>query len=425
MISSPKKSRPGFKETKLGWIPENWEIFKIDQVFSFLNSNSYSRSNLEYSEVPNGIRNIHYGDIHSTYSTGILDCNDFKIIPKVIDEIEVSKNYDRLKDGDIVIADVSEDYEGVGSVVELINVGDLKIVAGLHTFALRDNSSRTVIGFRNNLLSNEKVRNELKRLATGSKVYGISKYNFKKFEIIVPPIPEQKAIATCLSTWDTAITKLDTLIKTKQQLKKGLMQQLLSGKKRLPGFDREWEEKRLGEYFDQSTEKVYEDNSYEVLTSSRRGLVKQSDYYESGRLSSKSSIGFNVIKKNELTYRSRTDDGSFKFNLNSLDVDGCVSKYYPVFKSSGSILFFSYFLNYYNRKIGLYATGSSQLVLSFKELSKIRFKLPEKEEQTAIAKVLNTADQEIELLTTQRNQLQLQKKGLMQQLLTGKKRLRV
>ena len=130
------ENRKGFKETKLGWIPENWEVCRVDEVFKFLRSNSYSRNNLEYSAEPDGIRNIHYGDIHSTYTTGILNCEYFKIIPKVKNDIKVGDNFDRLQNGDIIIADASEDYEGVGSIIELVNIGILKIVAGLHTFAL-------------------------------------------------------------------------------------------------------------------------------------------------------------------------------------------------------------------------------------------------------------------------------------------------
>jgi type I restriction enzyme S subunit len=427
--NNTKPENKGFKETKLGWIPEDWEICKIDQIFRFLNSNSYSRSNLEYSNVPKGIRNIHYGDIHSTYNTGILDCIDFNIIPKVNDDIDVSVNYDRLKDGDLVIADASEDYEGVGSAVELINVGDLKIVAGLHTFALRDHSSKTVLGFRNNLLFNEKVRNELKRIATGTKVYGISKYNFKKFEVIIPPLKDQKAIANCLNTWDTAITKLDALIKAKQQLKKALMQQLLSGKKRLSGFNVNWCTNRFDYFLEYSPRPV--DKPKTAFTKlGIRSHCKGTFQNQNFKPANIAIDTLYLVKPNDLIVNiTFAWEGAIAIVKNN-DEGALVSHRFPTYTFKKDLSEVEYFRQFIQTKkfrylLELISPGGAgrNRVLSKKELNKLKITIPNYEEQTAIAQVLNTADQEIALLIAQHNQLQLQKKGLMQLLLTGKKRL--
>src|SRR5690606_25850408 len=94
------------------------------------------------------------------------------------------------------------------------------------------------------------VREQMYRLATGTKVYSISKESLKDIKIPIPPIEEQNAIANCLSTWDEAIEKQEKLIEAKEIRHKALMQKLLSGKKRLPGFTDEWKEvkiKHLGE----------------------------------------------------------------------------------------------------------------------------------------------------------------------------------
>lgn len=394
--------KKGFKETKLGWIPEDWEVLQLSKLVYI------DKSSLSSKTDPEEILNyVSLSDI----SEGRIVSNEYKFLeaPSRARRVTVK--------GDLLLATVRPNLKNFA----IVQSDNLIASTGFAVLTEKKANNGFIYHYLFSVLSERQFHN----LTVGSNYPALNSSDIKTFKIVTPPLPEQKAIATCLTTWDTAITKLNALIKTKQQLKKALMQQLLSGKKRLAGFSGEWEETRLGNYLEQSSKKVTLENVYEVFTSARRGLVKQSEYYESGRLSSKSSIGFNIIKVNELTYRSRTDDGSFKFNLNTLGIDGCVSKYYPVLKSITSIAFFNYFLNFYNKKIGLFATGSSQLVLSFKELSKISFKLPEAEEQTAIAEVLNTADQEIELLITQRNQLQLQKKGLMQQLLTGKKRLTI
>lgn len=239
--------KEGYKKTKLGWIPEDWETPRIDEVFDFLSTNSLSRNQLNYEEEE-GVYNIHYGDIHATYKRPILDFENESRVPKINKEIAISQNSDFLKDGDLVVADASEDYEGVGEAIELKNVNERKVISGLHTFAFRDKTNKTAEGFRVYIFRNPLVKKALKTIATGSKVYGISKGNLQKFKIVLPTLPEQQKIATILSTWDSAIAKQEQLISAKHEFKKGLMQLLLTGKKRFEGFEGEWEEIKIGQY---------------------------------------------------------------------------------------------------------------------------------------------------------------------------------
>src|SRR5690606_12004718 len=110
-------------------------------------------------------------------------------VPKINKDIVLSQNTDFLKDGDLVIADASEDYEGVGEAIELKNTNGKKITSGLHTFAFRDKTNKTAEGFRVYIFRNLLVKKALKTIATGSKVYGISKGNIQKFKIVLPPLP--------------------------------------------------------------------------------------------------------------------------------------------------------------------------------------------------------------------------------------------
>ena len=106
----------------------------------------------------------------------------------------------------------------------------------MHTFAFRDIDNKTVAGFRTYIFKNPNVKKALKIIATGSKVYGISKGNIQKFKIVLPPLPEQQKIAQILATWDVAINKQEALVEEKQLQKKALMQQLLTGKNDLLGL---------------------------------------------------------------------------------------------------------------------------------------------------------------------------------------------
>ena len=200
-----------YKKTKIGLIPIDWDVERFDNVFELFSTNSFSRDNLTYEETENNIQNIHYGDIHSKFESEILDCS-IECLPYIKDDLILNQKFNYLKDGDLVITDASEDYEGVGECIEVKNIGTKKIVSGLHTFLARDNSNKTVQGFRTYIFNNPKVSIELKKIATGISVFSISKSELQKLKIPVPPIPEQKKIAAILSTWDVAIDNCKAII---------------------------------------------------------------------------------------------------------------------------------------------------------------------------------------------------------------------
>jgi len=248
----------------------------------------------------------------------------------------------------------------------------------------------------------------------------------ENFLIPLPPLPEQKVIAQVLSTADIAIQTTVKLIAQKELRKKWLMQHLLTGKKRLKGFSGEWKENKLEFFIKDYKEKPTNEDNYEVLTSAKAGLMKQTDYYGDNRITNRDDADYNVIPPNYLTYRSRSDDGLFTFNKNDLGITGLISGYYPVFTiKNGDINFILMYMNYYRQKLTKYAIGTSQLVLAMNALKEAKFHLPPEEEQTAIAQVLQAADKEISLLKLKAEKLREQKKGLMQQLLTGKVRLKI
>ena len=221
---------------------------------------------------------------------------------------------------------------------------------------------------------------------------------------------------------DTAINQNNQLIAQKELRKKWLMQNLLTGKKRLKGFSGVWKEYKLDYFIEDYNEKPKEANNYEVLTSAKTGLMKQTDYYGDNRITNREDADYNVIPPNYLTYRSRSDDGLFTFNKNTLGITGLISGYYPVFTiKNGDLDFVLMYCNYYRQQLTKYSIGTSQLVLSMNALKSANFTFPLFEEQTAITQLLQAANKEIQLLKTKTEKLREQKKGMMQQLLTGKK----
>lgn len=272
----------------------------------------------------------------------------------------------------------------------------------------------------------------LNQYATGQAQPGLSVKNLINIPIRFPSaISEQRKIAKILSTWDKAITVTEKLIETSKQQKKALMQQLLTGKKRLvnpetgKAFEGEWEEVPLSNWLIEYKEKSSVQDQHRVYTSSRAGLVPQDEYFGNSRISDRKNIGFHVLPPEHMTYRSRSDDGFFTFNLFKGNENGIISHYYPVFTSKGSNDFFIALLEQYRTAFGKHSVGTSQKVLSFNALKAIRFSVPSTEEQQKIASVLTTADKETEVLETKLAHFKQEKKALMQQLLTGKRRVKV
>jgi len=286
--------------------------------------------------------------------------------------------------------------------------------------------------FIEQLLKSSSIRSYFRNCAAGSSgsMVKINKGILEKTPLVKPPLGEQKKIAQILSTWDKAITVTEKLLANSQQQKKALMQQLLTGKKRLLDkdgvrFGGEWKSYELGDWIREYSEKSVSSDQYEVLTSSRGGLVKQSEYFADSRIGQRDNIGFNIIPPGYITYRSRSDDGQFFFNRNEFSFTGIISIYYPVFHfPDGDSTFFLNYLNRSSSKFSGYSVGTSQKVLSLNALKSFKAKLPRKEEQQKIAKVLSAADQEISALQQKLGALKQEKKALMQQLLTGKRRVK-
>ena len=400
-------TKEGYKKTKLGWIPEGWETPEISDVFNFLRTSSFSRNQLNYKEESE-IYYIHYGDIHATYKTPILDFEKIQTVPRLNDDVTLPANVDYLKDGDVIIADASEDYEGIGTAIELQNTNKKKVISGLHTFALRDREGKTVQGFRTYIFKNPLVKKALKTIATGSKVFGISKSNVQKFKIVLPPLPEQHKIAQILSTWNKAIALQEQLITQKQALKKGLMQDLLTGKKRFPGFEEEWEEVKLGDIFTIKNGKDYKHlGNGEIPVYGTGGIMTYVDSF----LYNGESVGIG---------RKGTIDKPFYLKGKFWTVD---TLFYCVSFKSCIPKYLYYLFNTINWKT--YNEASGVPSLSQSTIKSIKIRIPKISEQQKIASVLSNFDIEIEKLITHKKSLIQQKQGLMQQLLSGEKRVKI
>lgn len=184
----------------------------------------------------------------------------------------------------------------------------------------------------------------------------------------------------------------------------------------------EWEVAILGDYLIEHKEKSTENNQYPPLTSSRRGLFLQTDYFNK-QIASKDNTGYNVVPRGYFTFRHMSDDATFHFNINNLVDKGIVSTLYPVF--TNSLLLNKKFLLYtlnegsnFKRFSLLQKQGGSRTYMYFRKLKEFKFALPPLKEQQKIVEVLSTVDEQIDNTDQLIDKTKKLKKGLMQQLLT-------
>ena len=399
----------GYKQTEVGVIPEDWDLITWGDALDFLSTATYSRDQLSENE---GICYVHYGDIHTKLNHFL----DFEKISLPSINREKAKNYSSIRDGDLIMADASEDYEGIGKSVEVKNIKDRKAISGLHTFLMRGKKELFAVGFKGYLYSNKLIKAQFDRLATGLKVYGVSKNNLKMVLIPCPKPEEQKGIEQVLSDTDVLIEQLDKLLEKKKNIKQGAIQELLTGKRRLPRFKGEWEVNQFGTMID--IEKGQQINKSELLDDGEypdwNGGIEPSGYTD---------------KWNTDAYTITISEGGNSCGF----VNYCKERFWlgghcyalKIISNGLDKIFLYQLLKFKEKLIMGLRIGSGLPNIQKKNLKEFELYVPiEMQEQSAIAQVLSDMDLEIEELEQKRDKYLKLKAGMMQQLLTGRIRLK-
>ena len=434
-----------FKMTELGPIPVDWEVKRFDECFALIRNNTYARECM--TDHPGSVANIHYGDVLIKYGAVLDFAKD--AVPYL--KSEVKPNKDMLRDGDIVFADTAED-EAVGKAVEVQGLKSRLAVAGLHTVASRPHDGLFAQRYLGYYINSAAYHNQLLPLITGTKVSSVSRACFLSTYVAIPPKSEQRRIARALSDVDELISALGKLIEKKRNIKTGAMQQLLTGKTRLPGFSvksprslrplrdedspaanaevaeykmtelgpipKDWEVKRLGEIVN------IMDNRRVPLSESQRksgifpycganGIVDFIDRYEFDEeaiLIAEDGGNFSDFATRPIAYKM---SGKYWVNNHAHVLTakvGCELDY---------LLF-----HLAHKDITDIISGGTRAKLTRGQLENIIISLPTLAEQKAIAAVLSDMDAEIASLEADRMKYESIKQGMMQELLTGRTRLK-
>ena len=385
-IQKQPDAKTGYKLTKLGWIPEDWEIDNIENALIIENN--------KRKPISEDIRKTMQGEFPYYGPTKIQDyINEYKY------------------DGEYAL--IAEDGD---HFLKYKNMPMTQFVSGKfnvnnHAHAIKGTDTCSTEWFFW-FYRNRSIFSHLTRQGAGR--YKLNKASLSKLQIATPSLPEQKAIATCLSTWGNAIELQDKKIKLLEKRKKGLMQQLLTGKKRLSGFGGEWKEVKLGDIVDikKGTQLNKENLDKSGKYPSYSGGIKPSGYTD----------GWNTEKDTIIISEGGNSCGYVNYIKTNFWSGGhCYSLLN--LKDKIQIHFLFQILKQNEPELMRLRVGSGLPNVQKKDIVKFKISTPNLKEQTAIASILQTADKEIELEKVKLEKIKYEKKGLMQQLLTGKKRL--
>ncbi|MEC8228705.1 MAG: restriction endonuclease subunit S [Pseudomonadota bacterium] len=280
-------------------------------------------------------------------------------------------------------------------------------------------------------LQAEKTQREIDNLTVGTTRREFSIHTVRKFSICVPPLPEQRKIAQILSTWDKAITTTEQLLANSQQQKKALMQQLLTGKKRLLDnngvrFSEEWEWLKASELFKTVSRKNNSETEELLAVTQDKGVLPRSMLERRVVMPDGSTKGYKLVVPGNFIISLRSFQGGLEYS----DYRGLVSPAYTVLEPIRTINdeFYKQYYKSYDF-IGHLAVAVIGIrdgkQISYSDFSFLKLPYPGLEEQQKIATVLSGADQEISALQQKLDTLKQEKKALMQQLLTGKRRVKI
>lgn len=405
----------GYKATALGIIPQEWEVMRLGDIVSITSGESPSLYHLKAE-----------GKYPYVKVEDLNNCEKYQ---------ESSREYSDDNNTTIKAGSIIFPKRGASILNNKVRIAAKDIQMDSNMMAITPHTTIVDTEFLYIRILHER----LYRIADTSSIPQINNKHIIPYKIAVPPLAEQRKIAEVLGVWDEAIEKQARLIEKLDLRKRGLMQRLLSAKLRLPGFSEPWKKVKLGDIGD--TYNGLSGKNKDDFEYGNAQFIPYINVFSNERIDT-NNLGCVQIEPNEqqntvkygdifFTVSSETPDevGMASVLLEHLDNTYLNSFCFGYRLNDFSTLnpFFAAYLfrtEHFRNYMSVLAQGSTRFNISKKEVMKLKIDLPTIEEQTAIAEVLTAADREIELAKEKLDRLRRQKRGLMQQLLTGKKRVK-
>jgi len=423
---APKLRFPEFRDAP------GWEAKPMGKVYSFKSNNSLSRDQLNYEH--GSVKNIHYGDIHTKFSTL------FDITKETAPFINPSESLDGFRpenncvEGDMIFADASENLEDIGKSIEVVRLNGERVVSGQHTILARPNDDILVVGFGAYLFKSRHVRTQIQKESQGSKVLGISATRLTKINLPIPGTKaEQQKIAECLTTLDEVIAAQSQKIDALKTHKKGLMQQLFPRegetlpRLRFPEFQDapEWVMATLTELFDFQDGFSFKSTDFTSSSGDATQVIRITDINNRNKNADKVYVSNAFLESANLRkYYAEQGDlllsltGAAGFNFFIWDgtpalLNQRTTKITP--RDDANVALIHLLESLVHEKINGRGEGQNNN-LSREFLSTVILHLPKSLEQQRIADCLTSLDDLITAQGAKLSALKTHKKGLMQQL---------
>ena len=412
MNSLEKNNIPaGYKDSAVGIIPQEWEVKRLVDLCQNTGDYGINAPAVPYREdLPTYLRITDidgWGKFIETDKVSVDNPNSSQFI---------------LREGDIVFARTGAT---VGKTY-LYDSKDGQLVFAGFLIRFTPNSNKAIPYYIKASTETASYWNWVRIISQRSGQPGINSVEYGAMKLAVPPMEEQRKIAEILGVWDEAIEKQSRLIEKLELRKRALMQRLLTGRTRLSGFNTPWQKVKLGEIFKERNETKCEHLPLLSITA-ERGVILQSES-DKKDTSNDDKSKYKRICPNDIGYNTmRMWQGRSALSA----MEGIVSPAYTIVTPKVGIdpLFISELIKQ-PRVVYDFWTHSQGLVgdtlnCKFHDFSQVKVAIPSLPEQKAIAEVLTTADKEIATHRKKLDALRFQKRGLMQQLLTGKTRVKM
>ena len=402
--------RPGYKQTEVGVIPEDWEVKPLSQVSDKIMVGIASAATHAYRAK--GVPLFRNQNIKS----GRLDDSDLLFIAPEYESIFRNK---RLQGGDLLT--IRTGYPGVTAIVPQQYDG----AQSFTTLITRPKKNEVDGPYLCHFINSEKGQKFFSQSQIGGAQKNVNAGTLRGMLVPLPSHPEQRAIAEALRDVDGLLAALDRLIAKKRDLKQAAMQQLLTGQTRLPGFHGEWKVKRFGEVAFLRRERVDPRRTgfhefcveLEHIASANGELVGSTSTNEQSSLKSVFQSGdvlFGKLRAYLRKYWLANRSGVCSTEIWVItSKDGAVTAEFLF-----QIVQTNEFIDVASNSYGTHMPRSDWNIVKNHEL-----KLPGVAEQTAIAEVLSDMDAELAALAQRRDKTRLLKQAMMQELLTGRTRL--
>lgn len=363
---------------------------------------------------------VRYWEIYTKHHYVIKNFYSFIDKKSALNSYKISKS-------DILFAGSGETIEEIWKSVAFIWTQEAYAWWDVIVLSPNDNIDPA---FLSHLLEIDYVRKQKRRIGQWNSVVHIYPKGLSEIELLIPELLEQQRIAQILSAWDSWIQTMKDIIKKLEQRNKGLMQKLLTGKKRLKWFNDDWKEVYIWSFSKEFSKKNKEDKDLVVLSCTKYdGLVPSLEYF-GRKIYSNNLTTYKIVPLNSFAYATNHIE-EWSIGYQEQLEEAVISPMYTVFQTDNSIEdSFIFKLLKSHRLIYEYQSRMEWSIdrrgwLRWKDFAKIKVTVPSREEQIEIMKIVEKSWEELSLYKEKLKQLELQKKGLMQQLLTGKTRVKI